>query len=75
MTTELRKRPLLGTRAFLHSIVLDDVVIYEQVGPFSEEEVESRVAAHIAPSTSAAVIPRAREWSAGGKGGRKGEHE
>lgn len=46
---ELRKRKLDGSPYTVHAILVGGLEIYAQLSPMSEEEIESRIHAHLHP--------------------------
>ncbi len=65
---ELRTHKLPGTHYVQHTILVAGVVAASQIGPYSENEIEQRVRAHLNPM---AVQFRAPEFVPGSKGTAK----
>ena len=69
MTVEIRKRTLMGTRYVQHSLVVDGAIVHEQLSPYSEDEIESRIRSHLNPTRQSDY--RAPEFIPGRKGTAK----
>lgn len=70
MTYELHQRPVLGTNYIEHRILVNGVLIYSQIGPFSDAEIDDRVTRYLRSAAPAEGVKDA--WRRHSKPGPKG---
>ena len=54
---EIRKRKTEGAPYVVHSLFVGGALVYQQLGPFTEEEIEQRINAHLHPTPVRAFDP------------------